>query len=56
MILDPGPPSEEEMASPCPSRLAVEKLKENVNRLPKRRLHLPGHPGLDDFQAAQRQF
>ncbi|XP_045894014.1 DNA polymerase subunit gamma-1 isoform X2 [Micropterus dolomieu] len=42
---DPGPPSEEEMASPCPSRLAVEKLKENVNRLPKRRLHLPGHPG-----------
>ncbi|XP_035800369.2 DNA polymerase subunit gamma-1 isoform X1 [Amphiprion ocellaris] len=42
---DPGPPSEEEMAGPCPSRLAVEKLKETVNRLPKRRQHLPGHPG-----------
>ncbi|KAM9754131.1 DNA polymerase subunit gamma-1 isoform 1-T1 [Menidia menidia] len=42
---DPGPPSEEEMAGPCPKRLAVEKLKETVNRLPKRRQHLPGHPG-----------
>ncbi|XP_039978863.1 DNA polymerase subunit gamma-1 [Xiphias gladius] len=42
---DPGPPSEEEMAGPCPSRLAVEKLKETVSRLPKRRQHLPGHPG-----------
>ncbi|XP_035520761.1 DNA polymerase subunit gamma-1 [Morone saxatilis] len=42
---DPGPPSEEEMESPCPSRLAVEKLKETVDRLPKRRQHLPGHPG-----------
>lgn len=42
---DPGPPSEEEMASPCPNRLAVEKLKETVSRLPKRRQHLPGHPG-----------
>uniref|UniRef100_A0A4W6EBV9 DNA polymerase subunit gamma-1 n=1 Tax=Lates calcarifer TaxID=8187 RepID=A0A4W6EBV9_LATCA len=42
---DPGPPSEEEMAGPCPSRLAVEKLKETVNQLPKRRQHLPGHPG-----------
>uniref|UniRef100_A0A3B4V016 DNA polymerase subunit gamma-1 n=1 Tax=Seriola dumerili TaxID=41447 RepID=A0A3B4V016_SERDU len=41
---DPGPPSEEEMAGSCPSRLAVEKLKETVNRLPKRRQHLPGHP------------
>ncbi|CAJ1057266.1 DNA polymerase subunit gamma-1 [Xyrichtys novacula] len=41
---DPGPPSEEEMAGPCPGRLAVEKLKETVNRLPKRRQHLPGHP------------
>ncbi|XP_026221439.1 DNA polymerase subunit gamma-1 [Anabas testudineus] len=41
---DPGPPSEEEMAGPCPRRLAVEKLKETVNRLPKRRQHLPGHP------------
>nr|XP_046248913.1 DNA polymerase subunit gamma-1 [Scatophagus argus]XP_046248914.1 DNA polymerase subunit gamma-1 [Scatophagus argus]XP_046248916.1 DNA polymerase subunit gamma-1 [Scatophagus argus] len=42
---DPGPPSEEEMASPFPGRLAVEKLKETVNLLPKRRQHLPGHPG-----------
>ncbi|XP_044213709.1 DNA polymerase subunit gamma-1 isoform X1 [Thunnus albacares] len=42
---DPGPPNEEEMAGPHPSRLAVEKLKETVNRLPKRRQHLPGHPG-----------
>ncbi|XP_041853123.1 DNA polymerase subunit gamma-1 isoform X2 [Melanotaenia boesemani] len=42
---DPGPPSEEEMAGPCPRRLAVEKLKETVSRLPKRRQHLPGHPG-----------
>ncbi|XP_036963110.1 DNA polymerase subunit gamma-1 [Acanthopagrus latus] len=42
---DPGPPSEEEMEGPCPSRLAVEKLKETVDRLPKRRQHLPGHPG-----------
>uniref|UniRef100_A0A3Q3L1M7 DNA polymerase subunit gamma-1 n=1 Tax=Mastacembelus armatus TaxID=205130 RepID=A0A3Q3L1M7_9TELE len=42
---DPGPPSEEEMAGTCPSRLTVETLKETVNRLPKRRQHLPGHPG-----------
>ncbi|XP_068579055.1 DNA polymerase subunit gamma-1 [Cebidichthys violaceus] len=42
---DPGPPSEEETAGPYPSRLAVEKLKETVSRLPKRRQHLPGHPG-----------
>lgn len=41
---DPGPPSEEEIAGSCPSRLAVEKLKETVSRLPKRRQHLPGHP------------
>uniref|UniRef100_A0A668AVG8 DNA polymerase subunit gamma-1 n=1 Tax=Myripristis murdjan TaxID=586833 RepID=A0A668AVG8_9TELE len=41
---DPGPPSEEEMAGPCPSRLAVEKLKETVSKLPKRRQHLPGPP------------
>uniref|UniRef100_A0A3Q4GIG5 DNA polymerase subunit gamma-1 n=1 Tax=Neolamprologus brichardi TaxID=32507 RepID=A0A3Q4GIG5_NEOBR len=42
---DPGPPSEEEMDGPRPSRLAVENLKETVNRLPKRRQHLPAHPG-----------
>lgn len=44
MLLDPGPPSEEELAGSCPGRLAVEKLKETVSRLPKRRQHLPGHP------------
>ncbi|TNN87804.1 DNA polymerase subunit gamma-1 [Liparis tanakae] len=43
--LDEGPPAEEEMAGPTPSRLAVEKLKGIVSRLPKRRQHLPGHPG-----------
>ncbi|XP_067357780.1 DNA polymerase subunit gamma-1 isoform X2 [Channa argus] len=42
---DLGPPSEEEMAGPCPSRLSVDKLKEKVNQLPKRRQHLPRHPG-----------
>ncbi|KAL0968447.1 hypothetical protein UPYG_G00266960 [Umbra pygmaea] len=42
---DPGPPSEEELAGPCPSRQALETLKETVSRLPKRRQHLPGHPG-----------
>ncbi|XP_047451679.1 DNA polymerase subunit gamma-1 [Mugil cephalus] len=42
---DPGPPSEEEMSGPCPSRVVVENLKETVSRLPKRRQHLPGHPG-----------
>nr|XP_020470869.1 DNA polymerase subunit gamma-1 [Monopterus albus] len=40
---DPGPPTEEEMAGP--SRLALEQLKGTVNQLPKRRQHLPGHPG-----------
>ncbi|XP_008310758.1 DNA polymerase subunit gamma-1 isoform X1 [Cynoglossus semilaevis] len=40
-----GPPSEEEMDGVPPSRLAVEKLKETVSRLPKRKQHLPGHPG-----------
>uniref|UniRef100_A0A3P8XBD4 DNA polymerase subunit gamma-1 n=1 Tax=Esox lucius TaxID=8010 RepID=A0A3P8XBD4_ESOLU len=42
---DPGPPTEEEMAGPCPSREALKTLQENVSRLPKRRQHLPGHPG-----------
>ncbi|XP_061773525.1 DNA polymerase subunit gamma-1 [Nerophis ophidion] len=42
---DEGPPSEEEMAAGCPCRSAVEKLKETVSRLPKRKQHLPGHPG-----------
>uniref|UniRef100_A0A673BYT9 DNA polymerase subunit gamma-1 n=1 Tax=Sphaeramia orbicularis TaxID=375764 RepID=A0A673BYT9_9TELE len=44
VLSDQGPPSEEEMAGHCPSRLAVENLKETVNQLPKRRQHLPGHP------------
>ncbi|KAM9807790.1 LOW QUALITY PROTEIN: DNA polymerase subunit gamma-1 [Neosynchiropus ocellatus] len=42
---DPGPPSEEEVNAPSSGRLAVDKLKETVNRLPKRRQHLPAHPG-----------
>ncbi|KAM9854974.1 DNA polymerase subunit gamma-1 [Aulostomus maculatus] len=42
---DPDPPSEEEMDGRPPCRLAVDKLKETVSRLPKRRQHLPGHPG-----------
>ena len=45
VLLDPGPPSEEELAEPCASRMVVEKLKETVSLLPKRRQHLPGHPG-----------
>uniref|UniRef100_A0A8C8FDV6 DNA polymerase subunit gamma-1 n=1 Tax=Oncorhynchus tshawytscha TaxID=74940 RepID=A0A8C8FDV6_ONCTS len=42
---DPGPPTEEEIAGTCPSREALERLKKMVSRLPKRRQHLPGHPG-----------
>uniref|UniRef100_A0A674EIB6 DNA polymerase subunit gamma-1 n=1 Tax=Salmo trutta TaxID=8032 RepID=A0A674EIB6_SALTR len=42
---DQGPPTEEEIAGPCPSREALETLKKMVSRLPKRRQHLPGHPG-----------
>ncbi|KAK0141758.1 DNA polymerase subunit gamma-1 [Merluccius polli] len=43
---DPGPPSEEALAGPCPGRLAVERLKAATeNRMPKKRQHLPGHPG-----------
>ncbi|XP_077423292.1 DNA polymerase subunit gamma-1 isoform X2 [Vanacampus margaritifer] len=43
---DAGPPPEEDSAAgPSPSRLAVDKLKETVSRLPKRKQHLPGHPG-----------
>ncbi|KPP67359.1 DNA polymerase subunit gamma-1-like, partial [Scleropages formosus] len=42
---DPGPPTEEEEAGPCPEGLLLEKLKETANLLPKRRQHLPGHPG-----------
>ncbi|XP_077452607.1 DNA polymerase subunit gamma-1 [Stigmatopora argus] len=42
---DTGPPSEDNAEAPCPGRLAVDKLKETVDRLPKRKQHLPGHPG-----------
>uniref|UniRef100_A0A8C8FD67 DNA polymerase subunit gamma-1 n=1 Tax=Oncorhynchus tshawytscha TaxID=74940 RepID=A0A8C8FD67_ONCTS len=42
---DQGPPTEEEIAGTCPSREALERLKKMVSRLPKRRQHLPGHPG-----------
>ncbi|CAL8359660.1 unnamed protein product [Lota lota] len=43
---DPGPPSEEDLANPCPSMLAVERVKATtLGRMPKRRQHLPGHPG-----------
>ncbi|XP_066558010.1 DNA polymerase subunit gamma-1 isoform X2 [Amia ocellicauda] len=41
---DPGPPTEEEEAAPPSARIALERLKETVNLLPKRRQHLPGHP------------
>ncbi|XP_043084251.1 DNA polymerase subunit gamma-1 [Puntigrus tetrazona] len=41
---DPGPPSEEEQAGLHPSRELLQKLKETVSYLPKRRQHLPAHP------------
>lgn len=41
---DPGPPSEEEQAGSHPSRELLQRLKETVSYLPKRRLHLPAHP------------
>lgn len=44
VLLDPGPPPEEDLEGPSPSRLALEKLKETARLLPKRRQHLPGHP------------
>ncbi|XP_028679587.1 DNA polymerase subunit gamma-1 [Erpetoichthys calabaricus] len=42
---DPGPPSEEEDMKPPAYRIALEHLKETVHFLPKKRQHLPGHPG-----------
>ncbi|XP_061629170.1 DNA polymerase subunit gamma-1 isoform X3 [Phyllopteryx taeniolatus] len=49
---DAGPPSEEDTVTGlCPSRLAVDNLKKTVNRLPKRKQHLPGHPGSDRQQS-----
>ncbi|XP_073687573.1 DNA polymerase subunit gamma-1 [Garra rufa] len=43
-VSDPGPPSEEEQAGSDPSRELIERLKETVSLLPKRRQHLPAHP------------
>ncbi|XP_033823740.1 DNA polymerase subunit gamma-1 isoform X2 [Periophthalmus magnuspinnatus] len=41
---DEGPPPEDEDGM-SPSRKALEALKTTADRLPKRRQHLPGHPG-----------
>ncbi|KAJ8393159.1 hypothetical protein AAFF_G00068420 [Aldrovandia affinis] len=41
---DPGPPLEEEGTAPPAGRTSLERLKETVSRLPKRKQHLPGHP------------
>ncbi|XP_016384061.1 DNA polymerase subunit gamma-1 [Sinocyclocheilus rhinocerous] len=41
---DPGPPSEEEQAGLHPSSELLQRLKETVSYLPKRRQHLPAHP------------
>ncbi|XP_043934146.1 DNA polymerase subunit gamma-1 [Protopterus annectens] len=42
---DSGPPTEEEEMKTSTSKLCLEKLKETVALLPKKRQHLPGHPG-----------
>uniref|UniRef100_UPI00398F448B DNA polymerase subunit gamma-1 n=1 Tax=Pristiophorus japonicus TaxID=55135 RepID=UPI00398F448B len=42
---DPGPPSEEEELKVPKSRALLENLQQTVSLLPKRRQHLPGHPG-----------
>ncbi|KAL2094145.1 hypothetical protein ACEWY4_011457 [Coilia grayii] len=41
---DPGPPSEEELDGVDPCTEVLERLKQTVSCLPKRRQHLPGHP------------
>ncbi|XP_067235717.1 DNA polymerase subunit gamma-1 [Chanodichthys erythropterus] len=41
---DPGPPLEEDEAGPDPRRELLQRLKETVSCLPKRRQHLPAHP------------
>lgn len=41
---DSGPPDEEE-ESKDPSRELMERLKSTVSCLPKRRQHMPAHPG-----------
>lgn len=40
-----GPPPEVEESCPSLGKQALENLKGTVDRLPKRRQHLPGHPG-----------
>ncbi|XP_041965966.1 DNA polymerase subunit gamma-1 [Alosa sapidissima] len=42
--MDTGPPSEEELNGVDPSKELLDKLKQTVSCLPKRRQHLPGHP------------
>lgn len=42
--VDPGPPDEEEELKDR-SRDVVERLKSTVSCLPKRRQHMPAHPG-----------
>ncbi|KAA0724592.1 DNA polymerase subunit gamma-1 [Triplophysa tibetana] len=42
---DFGSPSEEEENIPHPSGELLKKLKETISCLPKRRQHLPAHPG-----------
>lgn len=41
---DPGPPLEEEEGDSNPRRELLQRLKETVSCLPKRRQHLPAHP------------
>uniref|UniRef100_H3BE66 DNA polymerase subunit gamma-1 n=1 Tax=Latimeria chalumnae TaxID=7897 RepID=H3BE66_LATCH len=43
--VDSGPPTEEEEEKAPACKIYLEKLKETVNLLPKKRQHLPGHPG-----------
>lgn len=43
-LVDPGPPTEEELNGVDPTKEVLERLKQTVSRLPKRRQHLPGHP------------
>lgn len=43
-LADPGPLSEEELNGVDPSKEVLERLKQTVSCLPKRRQHLPGHP------------
>ncbi|KAL4624293.1 DNA polymerase subunit gamma-1 [Arapaima gigas] len=42
---DLGPPTEKEEAGPSAEEMLLQRLKTTLNLLPKRRQHLPGHPG-----------